>query len=50
MKVAYKNFKAKLSTEKVKVAAAEFASRLDPSRLISISQARYGYITVWYWE
>jgi hypothetical protein len=30
--------------------AAEFASRIDPERLISISESRNGLVTVWYWE
>jgi hypothetical protein len=30
--------------------AAEFASRIGPDRLISISESRHGLVTVWYWD
>ncbi len=50
MKVTYELFSSRFSPKKGTAAAAEFASGLDPLRLISISEGDNGVLTVWYWE
>ena len=54
MRVAFQIFRGSLTTwHDLFGAAAEFASRLDPDRLISISHSSDhsdGVVTVWFWE
>lgn len=57
MKVAFRVFRsegfADLLLEPTAAAASEFASSLDPKRLISISHAldvHVHIVTVWFWE
>ena len=49
--VRYEIFRGTFSRwETVFAEAAEFANRLGPERLISISHSQNGVVAVWYWS
>ena len=52
MRVLHKHFRSHKSWEKLFQDASDFASKVGPERLISISHSAHstdGVVTVWYW-
>lgn len=49
--VRYEIFRGRLTTwDQVFADAAEYATRVGPDRLISISHSHDGIVAVWYWS